>query len=922
MSKKIAKSLSALLLVLAVAVTQIPVSDVEAQTAASDFQIDGNKLLKYTGTADVVSIPDHVKEIGEEAFAGNDDLVKVTIEGKVEKIGYRAFAECDSLRTVRVGDSVKEIETAAFSNDKVLANVTLGAGVKKLGSGVFAGSSELKELTVTDENTFLYYSDGVLYDDERTVIHALMPGFEKGAFTIPETVKEIKGYAFWGNPYLERVTLGSGLNEVPAYAFSNCMNLKEVEIPLPVRSIEAKAFEDCVNLKSVTIPETVTRIHDTAFDGCSSLEIHAKPGTYGAEFAASLKAAEVETVEYEDVQDSEVVTPDEVIQGQAEQETPSPKAQQDAAAADAGEQASPGSESPSPSAAPEPEGMVEETTQIQNNSRLLGESKIVSSHAFIFIDNGQPNVISGSIGNDKIDLGQSVDENTTDLNLHLNENAEKGKDFPKYTIVDDRLIASQAYYQDESLTEYEIGEGITEIGDFAFARTGLTSIAIPEGVEKIGYGAFYHCDKLENVVIPDSVTEIEANAFGKTPWLQNTKTATYPYLIAGDGILIFYDGTDSVVNIPGGVKQIGAEAFKDHMGITAVNIPDSVEIIGEAAFSGCKNLKTVNGGNQLKRVGDRAFMDCPLSQVTIPAAMEEIGLGAYSFTGGTDTVTFLGDQLPVLTMGDGAKRLSNEENRTYAFGTIKTAIIKDAAMERAGTVLEKGTYGLKGQIVDEQGTFVDDLSGGVQSKAEEGQGVTLQINSSVIAAEKEGSIATLPGNDGSYLLKISDSEESAEKIAKAYSEIYGGREPLNLHGLDISLMESAGIVPITKLGKQYITVQFPKPAQSSTEGLHVVTLDADGQLEAVDFKIVQLEDGDYIQFNASHFSPFGIYNYESLSGQATVSNGQAVFGSLTGNKDDTPDTGDFLHPKWILAIGLLAAAVALFFYKGNKKNSF
>jgi hypothetical protein len=59
MSRKIAKLLSALLLASALAVTQIPVSDVEA-TSASDFQMEGSKLLKYAGTAEVVSVPDGV----------------------------------------------------------------------------------------------------------------------------------------------------------------------------------------------------------------------------------------------------------------------------------------------------------------------------------------------------------------------------------------------------------------------------------------------------------------------------------------------------------------------------------------------------------------------------------------------------------------------------------------------------------------------------------------------------------------------------------------------------------------------------------------------------------------------------------------------------------------------------------------------
>lgn len=922
MNRKITKVLSALLFAAALAVTQIPVSDVEAVESTSDFQMEGSKLLKYTGTAEVVSVPDGIKEIGEEAFAGNDNLVKVTIEGDVEKIGYRAFADCDNLRTIKVGDSVTELATAAFSNNKELKNVSLGNGLKDIGSGVFAGCTRLSELTVAKDNPYLYYSDGVLYDDEKKIFYALMPNYERASITLPDTVEEINAYAFWGNPYLEHVALDSNLNSVPSYAFSNCLNLKKVEIPLPVRSIEAKAFEDCVNLELVVLPDSMNNIHDTAFDGCSKVEFKATAGTYSGDFATAFRAAEIDNIEYEDVQDSQVISPDEITESvtgtEQGEETESP---------------APSAETVSPPEA-EPEIDTETETPVSpttiegsSSGRLLGQTSIVAGRAVVFIDNSQPSMSGNSSYVNKIDLSAESSGRTeqtdaaseagtgTSIGDILSDNAQKGKDFPKYTVVGNK-IASQAYYQNTSLIEYEIEDGITEIGDFAFARSGLSSVIIPEGVEKIGYGAFYHCDNLTNVTIPSSVKEIEANAFAQTPWLAGLQNnSSSPFVIVGDGILLAYTGSDSVVNIPDTVKQIGAEVFKDHMGITAVNIPDSVTVIGEAAFSGCKNLKTVNGGSQLKKVCDRAFQDCPLSRIVIPATMEEIGLGAYDCQGGTDTVVFEGEQLPALIMGENSGRLSNEESRTYAFGSCKTAVVSGQADGLEGTVLEAGSFGFHGTVVDGAGNLIADLSDGPAEIA--ANGILLQINSSSIASDKENILAAMPGNSESYVLKITDSDDSADKISAAYSELYGGKQPAGLMGFDISLYDSTGQIPITKLGRQYVTVQIPLPAGKS-EGLHLVTLDSDGQLEAVEYQILELEDGNYIQFTARHFSPYGIYQSTSYGGQGIVVNGKTVI-SASGNKDDTPDTGDPIHPKWIFALGLLAASVALFFYKGKKK---
>lgn len=933
MNRKITKSLSVLLLLTAIVVAQVPVADVQANALPSDFQMEGTKLLKYTGTAEVVSVPSGVKTIGEEAFAGNDNLIKVTIDGDVETIGYRAFAECDNLRTIAVGDSVSLIDTAAFSNNKALTNVSLGAAVKDLGSAVFAGCSNLSELTVSVGNGYLHYSNGVLYDDEETIIYALMPAYEKGAYTVPGTVKEVKGYAFWGNPYLERVVLGSGLYEIPIYAFSNCMNLREVEIPLPVHGIGSKAFEDCVNLQTVEIPDSMMRISDSAFDGCPRVKLNATPGTYGAEFAAEFQKSEVDEIEYEDVQDSQVIEADDiggdsVFTGNDSDEESGTGEQ------DPGEQetdpADEKNEKAQDNLMPEPTIGVE--TQTINNLTLLGQSSIVSGRAVIFIDNRQSNVLSGNqfsgqcTESGRVDLAQLNTETAQDWESSTNETAgvenlladraQKGKDFPKYTIVGDSQIAAQAFYQDTDLKEYNIEAGIKKIGEFAFARSGLTSVEIPEGVTEIGYGAFYHCDSLREVKIPSTVTKIDAYAFDKTPWIQDAN-ASSPYKIAGDGILIAYGGTDSVVNIPDGIKQIGSMAFQDHMGITAVNIPASVQVIGEGAFMGCKNLKTVNGGTGLVRIEDRAFMDCPLSNVTIHASVEEIGLGAYSIPGGTDTVVFEGSTLPVLTMGDRSGRLANSQYRTYAFDHIRRAVIPNTVESLEGTILEAGTYGFNGVIYNEAGSQIADNTFGAAGSGE--SGVNLQISSRVIS-DGDNAMVTLPGEEGSYILRVTDSETAGEKITAAYGELYGGREPANLTAYEISLYDASGTIPITRLGKQYATIQFRLPAGASADNLHVVTLDQDGQMEAVEHRVLQLEDGDYLQFVTSHFSPFGVYNYSGLSGQAYVTNGSAVITSLSGNKDDTPDTGDPIHPKWFLTAGLLAAAVALFFYKGKKRK--
>lgn len=79
MGKKIRRAIGAMLMAIAIAVTQLPVSDVEAEgTAAdgaaetasvSDFQVNGTTLVKYNGTSENVSVSNYVEKIESEAFA-------------------------------------------------------------------------------------------------------------------------------------------------------------------------------------------------------------------------------------------------------------------------------------------------------------------------------------------------------------------------------------------------------------------------------------------------------------------------------------------------------------------------------------------------------------------------------------------------------------------------------------------------------------------------------------------------------------------------------------------------------------------------------------------------------------------------------------------------------------------------------------
>lgn len=979
MGKKLRKLIGTLLLVTAIVVTQIPVSDVEAEdsSAASDFQMNGTTLVKYNGTAENVSVSNQVKKIDTEAFAGNDHVRSITLGDAVEVIGARAFSECDNLESVTVPDSVEIIENAAFSSCPSLKRVSVGKGLKTLGNGVFAGDYSLASVDFDSDNPYFVCDDGAIYNKKGwDVLYQVLAGRKADSYSMPSSVNKIRPYAFWGDYNLQDVSIGGNVTEITGYAFSNCKNLKAVDISYSVNRIDMKAFEDCVRLRDITIPISVSSIHSTAFDGCTKLNIHAEPGSYAKSFAETLVLDDIEVSEYE-----EAPIPGTVSENSAEGEN-------------------------APIVGPVDyyhEVSHMNAMEAEEDPSVKAKSRVVGQEVYVLVDNAKATVNVGGTG--EVLGGEPVAEEPeldTVPGLAGSEDA-KGGSFPKYTVVNGEIIAAQAYYND-GMTSCEIPGGIRRIGEFAYARSALNTARIPDGVEEIGYAAFYHCDGLTDVVIPDSVREIGVSAFDKTPWLSGWKAnagEAGEFLIVGDGVLLAYRGTGGVVAIPDSVKVIGPEVFKGMSSVDGVQIPDSVSVIGEGAFEDCVNLTTIRGAEGVRQIRDRAFAGCPVRTVTIPASVEQIGLRAFDNENIKDGVIyFAGDRIPARSYENTSTKLYRDTYRGQVFTGTRIAVIPAGVTDLTGTCLSKaggdfmGVICTKKSAADKNAGESSDEAGSVSGEASTagnagdnteaagaadgaagnaadsesaasgqsadaeggiltilsrrgggpGPGETVEINGQKYTLEAgEGRIsdaetgtpqsgitvknnsysipqdslvtAVMEGNDGCYQIDIADSEEAKTKIGDVYKSIYGNRLPHSLHAYEITMTDTTTDVPITGLGKQRVEITMPLPAGVLQENLHVVCLDEDGQLEEVDSRIVSLDGEDAVAFQAAHFSSYGIYNYGSGPAVADVKDGQAVFVSL-GRKDASPDTGDYsIHPKYFLCAGLFFAAMAMFFYQ-------
>ena len=123
-------------------------------------------------------------------------------------------------------------------------------------------------------------------------------------------------------------------------------------------------------------------------------------------------------------------------------------------------------------------------------------------------------------------------------------------------------------------------------------------------VTEISGWAFYLCDQLTTVHLPQSLQSIGVGAFCQC---SNLKT----------------------IDIPDGVASLGSSAFYECGQLTSVRLSDNITEIGDWTFTRCYNLKDINFPKTLQRIGEYAFYYCSIEELSIPRTLTEIGRSAF-----------------------------------------------------------------------------------------------------------------------------------------------------------------------------------------------------------------------------------------------------------------------------------------------------
>ena len=182
------------------------------------------------------------------------------------------------------------------------------------------------------------------------------------------------------------------------------------------------------------------------------------------------------------------------------------------------------------------------------------------------------------------------------------------------------------------------GYTVKRIGSSAFCeRIDLKEVVIPDSVTEIDYEAFRGCQSLR-VRIGSGVKVIRSGAFVGVRYIEVAEDN--PHICAVDGNLYSKDGTtllqytakegEYVFSVSEGVAVIGVAAFAECANLLEVRFPETLQAVRWSAFEGCTGLKSLSFPDTTEYLDGGAFAYCKaLTEVSVGIGLKAIGEMAF-----------------------------------------------------------------------------------------------------------------------------------------------------------------------------------------------------------------------------------------------------------------------------------------------------
>ena len=245
------------------------------------------------GRKGTYTLPDNVNIIEGYAFSCCSGLTNITIPGSVVFIGDGAFTSCGSLTSVYYQGDVPIVMFDYYPHryaypsciyydtpDSLISYYPL----ENASWDVVISSDEWQERKTAGMAAESFWSGELHYfvlgRDETTGIVSVQGASSQKEIIIPDFVENdgiiyrvtrIGACAFNGNSNLESITIPDSVISIGDYAFAECKSLTGMTIPDSIISIGDNAFSECRSLTSVVIPDSVAFLGDNAFQNCWQL---------------------------------------------------------------------------------------------------------------------------------------------------------------------------------------------------------------------------------------------------------------------------------------------------------------------------------------------------------------------------------------------------------------------------------------------------------------------------------------------------------------------------------------------------------------------------------------------------------------------------------------------------------------------------
>lgn len=588
--------------------------------------------------------------IGSSAFELCSNLEEITLPQSVAEIGERAFSDCNQLTSVNIPNSITRIEDSTFSGCYNLAKVTLPSNLKEIGNSAFYYCANLNSIVIPDSVVSIeadaFSQCNIL--TELTIpkifgtgISYLFGASDRGSMLeIPlekVTIKSenIPDYAFFYATRLKDV-IANNANAIGEKAFYQCYSLENLD-SLAIESLGEEAFYGCGALSSVNLSDKLESVPNYTFSFCSSLMSVTLPsalksiGDYAFQYCTNLSTIDggnkLETIGSYAFLQCESLSYVTFLDGLQQ----------------IGDYAYQGCRSLT-------------SVELPSTVNTVGRGAFSECGSLTYMS--LPEVYGANGSTDfyfsYIFSGYGASDNTHCIPNSLSRVKITATSIPDNAfmyckqlktieIPNAEIIGSNAFYDCSSLENLVLSENLTTIQAYAFKDCyALSSIDLPSSVTSLGDYAFSGCQQLKKIELPSSVETVGQSAFDgcsnieemTLPKIYNNNAyggAYFNYLFGGYNENVSDFVPQSLKKVTVSASEIPTYAFYGCRYIEEINIENATSI-GDCAFQGCSSLQNIALSPMLTSIGNGAFGSCiSLANINLPNGLTNIGESAFAY---------------------------------------------------------------------------------------------------------------------------------------------------------------------------------------------------------------------------------------------------------------------------------------------------